>query len=103
MGYAFSGAVVSVNWRHFPGTKYYSHVTNPTATELKVPAYNIFDLSARWQINDMYALRFGMENVFNKQPPRVGVIPGVNAAAGTTDVAYDQLGRRFYLGVGANF
>lgn len=61
----------------------------------------MFDLAARFELNDALTLRAGVENLFDQAPPRVGVVPGGNSAAGTTGDYYDVLGRRFYVGIKA--
>jgi len=45
-----------------------------------------------------------VDNLFNKLPLTVGVLPGVTNSAGVTDLgSYDVLGRRFYVGGVAKF
>lgn len=98
VGYDFGPGSLSLNWRHRPS------LDDDAGTALPVEAYDIFDLSARYQLSDTFELRSGVDNLFDVDPPRVGVIPGVNSASGSTDTsAYDILGRRFYVGVKASF
>lgn len=62
------------------------------------------DLYARYQLTDNLALSAGMNNVFDRSPPRV---PGAEAGgsnfnqgiAGTQAGLYDVIGRTFYLGL----
>jgi Fe(3+) dicitrate transport protein len=62
-----------------------------------VPAYNVFDLSAKWQFNRTVGLDFGVNNVANQyyftmrttEYPGPGIIPGI--------------GRSIYFGVRAGF
>ncbi|PQA89540.1 TonB-dependent receptor plug domain-containing protein [Hyphococcus luteus] len=104
-GYHFGPASISLNWRHLPGAKHIALVTNDTASQEPLGSYDIFDLSTRWSVNDVMELRAGIDNLFDKDPLRYGVIEGVTAAAGETDPsgAYDVLGRRFYIGAKARF
>ncbi len=105
VGYNMGPASLSLAWRHLPQVNNFAVATNPTSTALPSPAYNEFDLSARWAVNSKWELRLGIDNVGNIQPEIVGAIPGVTNAAGLTDPAgsYDEVGRRFYAGVKARF
>jgi outer membrane receptor protein involved in Fe transport len=97
---------LSLRWRHLPELESGGAVTNP-ATNFVVPtdAYDIFDLSGAWQINGNYRLRFGIDNLFDRDPEITGAdtrttIPESSTGAGTTDASfYDVLGRRYYVGV----
>ena len=105
VGYSVGPASVSVAWRHLPGARNIGLVTNPVATTLSTDSYDQFDLAGRWAITDALTLRAGVDNVFNRDPNTVGIVPGVTTAAGVSDVAgsYDVLGRRFYVGLAARF
>ena len=46
-------------------------------TNLPAPAYSVFDLSGRWDINTWLSMRFGIDNLFNKSP-----LPIATAAIG---------------------
>jgi outer membrane receptor for ferrienterochelin and colicin len=44
-----------------------------TPTQLQgTPSYSQFDLSFSWNVNDTYAVRAGVDNVFDKDPPIAG-------------------------------
>lgn len=99
------------------------------STEIKTKSYNIFDLSFNWNINDTFALRGGITNLFDKDPVNVassagrapgsdisaatvcGSAPGCRAPGGFSLPSvggynggyYDTLGRRFFLGLKASF
>jgi len=103
LGYDFGPAAVNLNWRHLPGQKHAAKVTNPNAGQSDISSSNVFDLTGRWMVSDNFTLRAGIENLLNADPEVVGVLPGVTNAAGTTTSDYDQLGRRFFLGIGADF
>jgi len=72
-------------------------------------SYNIFDFSAGWVMNDTLVFRFGLDNVFDtdavitgEQTNFAGNRP--TSGAGTTLPGfYDTLGRRWYVGMTANF
>jgi outer membrane receptor for ferrienterochelin and colicin len=86
-------------------------VTNSQSTTSPTSSYELFGLNGRWSVNDTWALRGGVDNLFDRQPVRVGAnfVPtatgsGVTSASGTTDTSnYDIVGRRYYLGVTAKF
>lgn len=104
LGYSAGPATVSLAWRHLPETRNEAYVANPKTTVLPTEAYDVFDLAGRWTITPSLTARFGVENLFDKDPPRVGVNPGVTTAAGLTEAsAYDVVGRRFYVGLSARF
>lgn len=145
---------VSLRWRHLPGVwaagyasekariknnkaayaagEYDNIITYTPGTYIKTPSYNVFDLSGNWDINETWSIRFGINNLFQKDPPSVGSTAGYNSeeypdlstvcsddeeALGCTDPTaysvysrgsysggyYDTIGRRFFLGVKARF
>jgi iron complex outermembrane recepter protein len=105
LGYRIGPASVSMDWRHLPGAKNVAQVTSTGNGTLPVGSYDLFDLQGSWSITSHFDVRAGIENVADKQPPTVGIWPGVTNAAGVTDVAgsYDEIGRRFYVGFTARF
>jgi outer membrane receptor protein involved in Fe transport len=74
-----------------------SNVGN-VGTALGVPDYNYFDLSARWRISEMFTLYGTISNLTNLDPPVYPV-----ASGGVDSATYDYLGRRYMIGVKANF
>jgi outer membrane receptor protein involved in Fe transport len=104
VGYSLNAWAVNLNWRHLPAVKNASYATTPTTTLQGAGAYDLMDLSARFELSSMIGLRFGIDNLLNADPELVGVDPGVNAARGTTLANfYDVLGRRYYAGVKLTF
>ena len=98
VGYDFGLGSLALNWRHRPS------IDSTAAGSLPIESYNIFDLSGRVRASEMIEFRAGIENLFDTDPPFVGVIPGVTSASDTTDLAsYDILGRRFYFGAKLRF
>ena len=71
-------------------------------------SYNIFALSGGYRFNDRLALRVGIENLFDRIPPRTGGNPlgepfptwGARTGGGAT---YDPLGRRGFVTVAMEF
>ncbi len=107
---------LSLNWRYLASTSLDlnssqvalfggSYDTYPV--DAAIPAYNYFDLSVAWKFLERFTLRFGVNNIFDKDPPinsdyavynRNGGANG-NVYTGT----YDSLGRQMYLTVKARF
>ena len=100
--YAWNDFYVGLNWRHLPSIQSEAAATNPATTVLGAGAYNIFDLSATYNW-DRYSFRFGVDNVLNEDIVVVGANPGVDSNTDQTSANYDQLGRRWFVGVKATF
>ncbi len=105
LGYDFGPGSVSLNWRHLPSAHHVARATNPSARQEDIGSYDIFDLSASYRINQMLEVRGGVENLFDREPNIFGRIPGVTNAIGDPEPGgtFDVIGRRFYLGVKADF
>jgi iron complex outermembrane recepter protein len=63
-----------------------------------VKAYNAFDLNGRVELPWDTALRFGVNNLFDKAPPQVGDTEG-----NYDPQNYDVLGRSYYVGIRKRF
>lgn len=93
---------VSGAWR------YIGHATNedPTFADdpigRKVPAVSYFDLAAGWNINEKVAVRGGINNIFDKNPPLLEN-EIVGGALPNTWNAYDLLGRHMFVSLTARF
>ncbi|HLB30535.1 MAG TPA: TonB-dependent receptor [Gammaproteobacteria bacterium] len=150
-GYSQDNWSVSLRWRHLPSVvsagiagqnalvehnvavnagapgAIYSYT--PSAA-LEVGSYDVLDLSFNWDINEMFSLRGGIDNIINFEPEITTATAGYPAGtttlsavcgsapgclnptsfslpgpgAGTTSAGfYDTLGRRFFVGVKARF
>jgi outer membrane receptor protein involved in Fe transport len=92
-------------------------------------AYDVFDLSANWNVNETLSIRAGIDNVLDKDPVITGKTSGYPAGTTLTSVCngalgcqnpgsyslgtsgqgttsggyYDVLGRRYFLGFKAKF
>jgi outer membrane receptor protein involved in Fe transport len=100
-----SGWSLGGRWRHFPGAHDASILINPATTVQGPGSHDEFDLFATWKLTSAYQLRFGVDNLTDKDPEVVGrdIGPSPNAALGSTSLQYDALGRRFYVGLKARF
>jgi outer membrane receptor protein involved in Fe transport len=120
---------LSVNWRYLGGTKLdVNECANDTVAtctgarlnlsaygpgvndriDAKIKAYNYFDLAGTWTVRDGTTLRFGVNNVFDKDPPIVdtnnfGVSSPPFGNGNTFPGVYDSLGRTFFVGITADF
>ncbi|HET8697364.1 MAG TPA: TonB-dependent receptor, partial [Gammaproteobacteria bacterium] len=101
---------VSLRWQHLPKIESANAVTSPaTNFTAATDAYDIFNLSGGWQFGDKYTLRFGVDNLFDKEPPVTGrdirtTPPDSNTGNGMTNASfYDVLGRRAYIGLNVSF
>jgi outer membrane receptor protein involved in Fe transport len=67
-----------------------------------VPAVSYFDLAAAWNINEKLAVRGGINNIFDKNPPLLenSIVGG---ALPNTWNAYDLLGRHMFVSLTARF
>jgi outer membrane receptor protein involved in Fe transport len=63
----------------------------------RIPAYNYFDLTARFSVTDHFDLTLAAYNLFDKQPPVVGGGAGTTSAnsGNTFPTTYDAFGRRY--------
>ena len=92
-------------WRHFPGAKDASITINPATTVHGPGSHDEFDLFGGWKLSGTYSLRAGVDNLFDRSPEVIGADtgPSPNASLGNGGLAYDALGRRFYVGIKARF
>jgi outer membrane receptor protein involved in Fe transport len=137
----------SLRWRHLPGVYSAGYAEQQgliannarvaaggdgiilgytPSTEIETDAYDVFDLSGNWDINDMFQIRLGITNLFNTEPPEfassAGRPPGSDldvcnnapgcsnpgsyslaTLGGFTGGYYDTVGRRFFVGVKVRF
>jgi len=103
----------TLRYRYMPSIQAADELTAPGPAGMgdiaPTPSYDIFDLSGTWTVSPTVSLRAGVDNLFDKNPP----ITGRNLASTTGMTGgsfftsgsgiYDPLGRRYYLGVTANF
>ena len=73
------------------------------AAQLPVPSigsYSYWDLNLAYEITDNLQVSGGIDNVFDKEPPKYG---DASVQANTDPSTYDVLGQRWYLGLTAKF
>ena len=71
----------------------------------KIPAFDYFDFSTRFNVNEHFDLTFTVRNLFDKDPPVVGNNAGTAAfnSGNTFPSTYDPLGRTFAAGARIKF
>jgi len=108
---------VGLEWRHLPSAKNSIYVTDPTTTVKGAGAYEMFGLTGEWTATDNIAISGGVDNLFNREPEKIGAGQVTNIAAtsgGGTTIAdgvasnplpgyYDVLGRRYFVQVKMSF
>ena len=92
-----------MEWQHKSSIRSAAYATSPTTKILGEPSYDLFNLFSSYNFGN-FSVRFGIENLLDKQPPVVGANPGVDSNTDATAPGlYDILGRRFYVGMSARF
>ncbi|MBK9251521.1 MAG: TonB-dependent receptor [Proteobacteria bacterium] len=110
MRYSHNNWDVALNWRHLPPVRNSLYVTDPNTTVRGAGEYNVYGLTGNWDISKQWALTVGIDNLFDRQPERVGAgqiqtIAALNGggqtvlsgAASTSAGYYDVLGRRYFV------
>ncbi|WP_442679354.1 TonB-dependent receptor [Sphingomonas sp. ASY06-1R] len=97
----FAGIDLQTRWR------YLSAIKQDVGTDIlksRIPAYSYFDETASIDVNKVFTLRLGVQNLFNKKSPIVGDTVGNDYNAGSTfPVTYDVIGRTLFAGFTAKF
>lgn len=106
--YALGPATLGLQWQHKSAVKSQASVTDLASNITGAPAYDLFHLNGTYAITPEARLRFGVDNLFNKAPPLIGVNLNADGRAtlrgGSFDTGqYDVLGRRFYVGATLDF
>jgi outer membrane receptor protein involved in Fe transport len=110
-GYNFGGgrASLGLTHRYLPSIRSETAARNPATTQLGADSYQVFNLFARYSINDKLEFRGGIDNLFDEDPLIVEARPATATFAGDTnsDITradyYDILGRRAYVGLKMSF
>ena len=106
---------ISVHWRYVGATSLaalnpeFGLLADVSPLETRIRPQNYFDLTALISLKRRYELRFGVRNIFDRNPPLVtsgnpacfGANGGCNG--NTFPQLYDPLGRYIFAGVTMNF
>jgi outer membrane receptor protein involved in Fe transport len=93
----------ALRWRHYPSIRHTSARSDPNTTTEGSGKYDIFDLSGRYAFNERYEIRFGIDNLLDKEPLIHGRTPTASGNGLTLNQFYDVLGRRGYVGFTMEF
>jgi outer membrane receptor protein involved in Fe transport len=97
---SFSGT-----WRHFGEVTRITGANTPAPTGLPDSAWDsqdYFDLAGNWQVYENTNIRFGMNNVFDSDPPLSAAV-GTTGNGNTFPQTYDALGRWIFVGATVDF
>jgi len=96
--YTQGPASIGLRWRHISEMQNSAKIVTPSSTSRGVKPYDIFDLNGRVKLPWDTDLRFGVNNLFDKNPPQAG-----DTEANYDQQNYDVMGRTYYLGVRKRF
>ncbi|MGH8201697.1 MAG: TonB-dependent receptor domain-containing protein [Steroidobacteraceae bacterium] len=100
------GVDLSLQWRYLAHVNADINSTNPilggeccTIIDAKIPSYSYFDFATVWHVRDNIALRAGINNIMDKDPPVLDTIFLGLAYSPTNSWPgmYDPLGRTIFL------
>jgi len=91
-------ASVSLTWRYIGEVE----IGNPARIDNVFDAQNYFDLSGTWEVTDGVALRGGVNNLFDRDPP-LSYSVGTTGNGNTYPQTYDSMGRYIFMGVTLDF
>jgi outer membrane receptor protein involved in Fe transport len=96
---------LAATWRHFGEVSLISAATNQAQTgrvDSVLEAQNYFDVSGNMPLGDNVKLRFGINNIFDDDPPLSASV-GTTGNGNTYPQSYDALGRFMFLGATVDF
>jgi iron complex outermembrane recepter protein len=93
---------LSLRWRHLPSIEPSAIVSNPNTAIVATPSYDVFDLSGGFMLRDNWRLRYGIDNLLDKDPVFTNATRFTRGTA-TNGGFYDVLGRRAYVGLALSF
>jgi outer membrane receptor protein involved in Fe transport len=96
--YTLGQASIGLRWRFIDKMINSAKVVTPTSTTRGVDAYHVFDLNARFEVDEKTEFRMGATNLFNRAPPQVG-----DTEANYDPQNYDVIGRYFFIGATKRF
>ena len=105
---------LSLNWRYLSSTRLDLNSSQPAlyggsydAYDAVIPAYNYFDVSLAWMPLEKFTVRFGVNNILDKDPPISSDLAIYNNNGGANgnvySGTYDSLGRVMFVTVNVRF
>jgi len=101
--YSLGAVSTALTWRRLPSVRSSSYVTDPQTPFAGADSYSVYNLAGTWQANRWLVVTAGIDNLFDRDPNRVGAGPGTDGAGTTLGGYYDVLGRRYYAAVRMSF
>jgi outer membrane receptor protein involved in Fe transport len=99
-----SKASVGLGWRYLPSVRSETATRNPATTQTGAGSYSVFNMFARYALNEKLEFRGGIDNLFDEDPLIVEARPGVDSNTDVTRAEYyDILGRRAFIGLSMQF
>jgi len=101
---------VSANWRYFGESKITTNESNEFLQgdtiniNRRIAAYSYLDLAGTYEVLDSVEVRYGINNVFDRNPPVIAA--GLLSSFGNGNTypgVYDPMGRLLYLGMTIEF
>ncbi len=90
---------IGTRWRHISAMITQAKALSPTINSLGTPAIDYVDLNLGFRVDKSFALRFGVENLGDVQPPIYSTPSGTN----TDPTTFDVIGRRVFMRVETRF
>jgi len=104
--WAFGDVELSYLWRHLSGMDAQTEEAAGLFPAFRsIDAYNYFDLTGAYTLNDNVRFTATVDNIFDEDPPIIGNSTGTTAfnSGNTFPSLYDVLGRVYTVGVTVNF
>jgi outer membrane receptor protein involved in Fe transport len=107
LGYRWGPASIGLQWQHLPSVEDSGEAQAPTPNVGNPNSYDIFHLNGSYQITEDLTARFGVDNLFDREPPLTNYNPTADVTVGQLRGGsynanfYDTLGRTFYVGINA--
>jgi outer membrane receptor protein involved in Fe transport len=98
VSYIDGPGTISFAWRHIGAVRDDDDSTNYLVE--RIPAYNLFNLAASFDLTEQFNFSVGVNNLFDKKPT---LLAGNKEQSGTYPSTYDVLGRDFFASVRFNF
>jgi iron complex outermembrane receptor protein len=110
---------VALTWRFIGSVKLDNNDSDPTlqgaehrdpgtgeplykAFGAEFPTFSYFDLAGTWNATEDIAVRLGINNILDKDPP-LGTVEVVGGGAANTYSTYDMMGRQVFMSMTAKF
>jgi outer membrane receptor protein involved in Fe transport len=96
---------LDATWRHYGGVDNVASIDSgaPTDLDRSFDAVDYLDLAGNWHIRDNASIRFGVNNVLDKDPPISDNVGAGSGNGNTFPQVYDATGRYIFVGATVDF